>query len=148
MKKLCLYLVVLLVPIQAQAACDWLAKPEPDAHSIISSRLACLGDPYSLACVEFDETPRKAREAERLQRIADLQLDAAEAAHLTERALWLGASKDMACLAWGKPHRVEEAAGNPFGETWFYDEVDVLRFDGNALVGISTPSKSLGASDL
>lgn len=148
MRTLFLGLLTLILPLQAQAACDWLAKPEADAHAIISSRLACLSDPYSLACVEFDEEPRKAREAERLRRISDLQLDEAEAAHLTDRALWLGASKDMACLAWGKPHRVEEAAGNPFGETWFYDEVDVLRFDGNALVGISTPDTSLGATDL
>lgn len=148
MKKLFLCLLTLTVPLQAQAACDWLAKPEPDAHAIISSRLACLGDPYSLACVEFDEVPRKAREAERLQRIADLQLQEADAAHLIDRALWLGASKEMACLAWGKPHRVEEAAANPFGESWFYDEVDVLLFDGNALVGISTPSKKLGVTGL
>lgn len=148
MKKQFLCMVVLVVPMQVQAACDWLAKPEPNAQAIISSRLACLNDPYSLTCVEFDEVPRKAREAERLSRIADLQLDAVEAAHLTDRGLWLGATKEMACLAWGKPHKVEEAERNPFGETWFYDEVDILRFDGNALVGISTPSETLGATEL
>ena len=147
MKKLLLCLMAIAVPAQVQAACDWLTKPEPDAHAIISSRLACLGDPYSLACVEFDEVPRKAREAERLRRIALLELEDADAANLTERALWLGATKEMACLAWGKPHRVEEVAANPFGENWIYDEVDVLHFDGNALVQITTPAKSLGASN-
>ncbi|WP_282609611.1 hypothetical protein [Pelagibius sp. Alg239-R121] len=147
MKWLAIVLVAIVSPMQVQAACDWLAKPEPDAHSIISSRLACLSDPYSRACVEFDQQPRAAREAERLRRIADLELDGKDAANLKERGLWLGATKEMACLAWGKPHEVAEVAANPFGEIWSYDEIDRLHFDGNAIVAINTPAKSLAKGD-
>ena len=147
MKKPVLCFLAITMPMQVQAACDWLPKPEPDAHAIISSRLACLGDPYSLACVEFDKAPREAREAERSRRIAALELGETDAANLTDRALWLGVTKEMACLAWGKPHKVEEIAANPFGEIWYYDEIDVLHFDGNALVRIATPAKSLGVAN-
>lgn len=146
MRSLLFCLVAVVLPGQVHAACDWLAKPDPDAHSIISSRLACLSDPYSRACVEFDEGPRTGREADRLGRIAALSLDETDAANLKDRGLWLGATKEMACLAWGKPHKVEETAENPFGEIWFYDEIDRLLFDGNVIVEISTPAKSLTAA--
>lgn len=147
MRSLVLCLVVASLPSHVYAACDWLAKPDPDAHNIISSRLACLSDPYSLACVEFDEIPRTEREAERLRRILALSLDETDAANLKDRGLWIGVTREMACLAWGKPHRVEEVAANPFGETWFYGEVDRLEFDGNAVVEINTSTKSLKAAN-
>lgn len=146
MRRLFLCLMAVVLPSNAYAACDWLAKPDPDAHGIISSRLACLSDPYSLACVRLDEVPRTEREAERQRRILALALDETQAANLKDRGLWLGVTREMACLAWGKPHRVEEIAGNPFGETWFYGEVDRLEFDGNAVVEISTATKNLKAA--
>lgn len=145
MRSLCFLLLLTFFPVQAFAACDWLAKPDPDAHSIISSRLACLSDPYSHACVEFDEEPRSFRETERLRRIADLSLDEADAANLKDRGIWLGANKEMACLAWGKPHEVREIAGNVFGEIWYYGEIDRLEFDGNAIVAISTATENLSS---
>ena len=146
---ICLLTVFLFVPLQVQAACDWLARPDADVHTIISSRLACLSDPYSVACVEFDAVPRAAREQERLRRIDAMALDDEEAAHLRDRGLWLGASREMACLAWGKPHRLEENSVNPFGESWFYGDVDVdvLLFDGNAIVEIRTLETTLRAAD-
>ncbi|TQV80703.1 hypothetical protein [Denitrobaculum tricleocarpae] len=147
MRSLLCCLAVAALPSQVYAACDWLAKPDPDAHSIISSRLACLSDPYSLACVEFDEVPRTEREADRLRRIAALELDDTDAANLEERGVWLGATREMVCLAWGKPHRVEEVARNPFGQLWFYGEVDRLEFDGDAIVEIKTVTTNLKAGN-
>ncbi len=145
MRKLLFCALIISMPTQAQAACDWLAKPDGDAHAIISSRLACLSDPYSLACVEYDKLPRTAREEERLRRIAALDIDSGEAVHLKDRGIWLGATREMACLAWGKPHRVEDEAGNRFGQIWYYGEVDRLRFDGNAIVAIKTLEQNLTA---
>lgn len=146
MRSLFLCLVAVVLPSQVYAACDWLANPDPDAHGIISSRLACLSDPYSLACVRLDEVPRTEREADRQRRILALSLDETDAANLRDRGVWLGITREMACLAWGKPHRVEEATANPFGQTWYYGEVDRLEFDGNAVVEISTATKSLKAA--
>ncbi len=146
-----LALLVVVFPSSAHAECEWISQflgarheaEQRERKRVLESILedAKRGEPMvpkmRLAFEKARFAVDKALDLERTTRINALPDSEEVKRTLRARQIWVGATKDQACLAWGKPSDVNRTTTRTsVREQWVYENGGYLYFNNGVLTAI------------